>query len=103
METYRLEVSENTDADELLVDVYNEARLIEVAERVPYAEYALASTDQADETGTRSTETTADVTTLNVQVTRAENAFEVRLLGDREELAAERVADADWGLMSADA
>lgn len=91
METYRLEVSENTDADELLVDVYNEAGLVEVAERVPYAEYAL---DSMDETDARSTETTADVTTLDVQVTRTDDAFEVRLLGDREELAAERIADA---------
>lgn len=101
METYRMEVSENTDADELLVDVYNIDGLIEVAERVPYAEYALTSEADADET--RSTEATADVTTLDIQVTRADNAFEIRLLGDGEQLAAERIADADWGLTNADA
>ena len=39
--------------------------------------------------------------TLDVQITRVEGAFEVRLLGDREELVAERIADADWGLTDA--
>lgn len=100
METYRMEVSENAEADELLVDVYNGDELVEVAERVPYAEYALTSTNggSAESHEARSTEATADVTTLDVQITRVEGAFEVRLLGDREELVSERVTDADWGL-----
>lgn len=101
METYRMEVSENAEADELLVDVYNVDGLIEIAERVPYAEYALTSTN-GESAQSREAEATADVTTLDVQVTRVEGAFEVRLLGDGEDLVSERVTDADWGLTDTD-
>jgi hypothetical protein len=38
------------------------------------------------------------VTALDIQLTRTEGAFEVRVLGDREELIAEQVTDAEWGL-----
>lgn len=97
METYRMEISENPAADELLVDVYDIDGLIEVSERIPYEDYALTSTtDESPEP--RVAKATADVMALDVQVTRAGEAFAVRLLGDREELAAERVSDADWGL-----
>jgi hypothetical protein len=99
METYRMKVSEDEEAAELLVDVYNIDEVIETTERVPYDEYALTSTTESSP-DPRETEATADVAILDVQITRVEGAFEVRLLGDREELAAERIADADWGLTS---
>ena len=100
METYRMEVSEDPEAEELLVDVYNIDDIIEATERVPYDEYALASTTD-ESPDPRTAEATADVMTLDVQIMRVEGAFEVRLLGDREELVAERIADADWGLTDA--
>lgn len=99
METYRMVISEDPEAEELLVDVYDIDGLIEVSERIPYAEYALASTsDEPPEP--REAKATADVMTLEVQVVRLEGTFEVRLLGDNEELTAERIADTDWGLTS---
>jgi len=102
METYRMVITEDEAAEELLVDVYNIDDVIEATERVPYEEYALTSTTESSPDA-RETDTTADVTILDVQVTRVEEAFEVRLLGDREELAVERIADADWGLTNTEA
>jgi hypothetical protein len=101
METYRMEISENPDADELLVDVYNIDGLIEASERIVYDEYALTSTtEEASEP--RTAKATIDAIAIDVQVMRTEDAFEVRLLGDREEAAVERIADADWGLANAE-
>jgi hypothetical protein len=69
---------------------------------VPYEEYALTSTtDKSPDP--RETDATADATILDVQVTRVEEAFEIRPLGDREELAVERIADSDWGLTDTEA
>ena len=102
METYRIVISEDEAAEELLVDVYNIDDIIEATERIPYEEYALTSTTESSP-DPRETDATADATILDVQVTRVEEAFEIRLLGDREELAVERIADADWGLTNTEA
>ncbi len=95
METYTLELSEDTEG-ELVAELYDIDGLIEASERLAYEDYAL-SPDRGD-APERTWDTTADVTALDIQLTRVGDAFEVRVLGDREELIAERITDEEWGL-----
>ena len=54
----------------------------------------MLSPDSAErEAPERTRTTTADVTPLALQLTRTEGAFAVGVLGDREELVAERITD----------
>jgi hypothetical protein len=98
METYTLELSEDTEGNELIAELYDIDGLVEASERVAYDDFALSSGSDERDTPERTRQTTADVTALDIQLTRTEGAFEVRVLGDREELIAERVTDAEWGL-----
>lgn len=97
METYTLELSEDTEGNELVAELYDIDGLIEKSERIAYDDFALAPSEDRD-TPERTQQTTADVTTLDIQVTRVGEAFQVRVLGDREELLAERITDEEWGL-----
>ena len=98
METYTLELSEGPEGNELMAQLYDIDGLIEASERVPYEDYALSPDDEEREAPEQTWKTTADVTALDIQLTRVEGAFEVRVLGDREELIAERITDEEWGL-----
>jgi hypothetical protein len=98
METYTLELSEDTEGNELIAELYDIDGLVEASERVAYDDFALSAESEERDSPERTRQTTADVTALDIQLTRTEGAFEVRVLGDREELIAERVTDAEWGL-----
>ncbi len=97
MQTYTLVVSE-TDANEGIVgEVYNESGTIEESVGLEYEEFGLTAIRDDWKPQERRTQVSADVTTLNLELRRTEGAFEFRLLGDAsDELAVERVADADW-------
>lgn len=98
METYTLELSENGESNELVAELYDIDGLIEATERVAYDDFSLSPDDEERETAERTRKTTADVTALDIQMTRVGDAFEVRVLGDREELIAERITDEEWRL-----
>jgi hypothetical protein len=103
METYTLELSEDTEGNELVAELYDIDGLIEATERISYDDFALSPDSEEREAPERTRQTTADVTALDIQLTRTEGAFEVRVLGDREELIAERITDEEWGLARSDA
>lgn len=94
METYTLELSEDAEVDELLARLYDIDGLIEASERVAYEDFALSPDRTEGEAPERTREVTVDVTTLDLQLTRVEGAFEARVLGDGEE----RITDEEWGL-----
>lgn len=96
MQTYTLHVEESETGDGLDVDVYDEDGTIEASAWVGYEDYGVASRGGDPEP----TETTfsADVLTLDLQVERDDGGFTVRVLGDGETLANERVDDEEWGL-----
>jgi hypothetical protein len=102
METYTLELSEDTAGNELVAELYDIDGLIEATERVAYEDFALSPDHTEREPSERTWKTTADVTALDIQMTRVGDAFEVRVLGDREELIAERITDEEWGLVRSD-
>lgn len=97
METYRFEVQE-TGANGLNADVYNEDGTAEVSTRLAYDDFDLDPPASRDDAPTAATEVTADVTTLDVQYDRDDAGFDFRLLGDRDELATIRIDDEEWDL-----
>ncbi|MCL7416971.1 MAG: hypothetical protein M8354_03920 [Halalkalicoccus sp.] len=100
METYTLHVTESETGDGLDVDVYDEDGTIEASTWIGYGDYRVSpDRDRADDRSA-ATETTfsADVMTLDLQVERDDGGFTVRVLGDAETLASERLADEEWGL-----
>ena len=97
METFRLEVREADSGEGIDADVYDGDELIRTAARVVYDDHGLESVgDGAQSRIVR--ETTADVTTLDLQYERDDAGFAFRLLGDRDELLAVRVEDEAWDL-----
>ncbi|WP_255193449.1 hypothetical protein [Natronobeatus ordinarius] len=97
METFRLEVHESDGSTGIDADVYDRDNLIRTSARVAYDDHGLESVGD----GTQSRivrETTADVTTLDLQYERDDAGFAFRLLGDRDELLSVRVEDETWGL-----
>lgn len=66
--------------------------------RRPMPVFSLSPDNEERDTPEQTWKTTADVTALDIQLTRVGDAFEVRVLGDREELIAERITDEEWGL-----
>lgn len=99
MQTYTLVVDESETNEAITGDVYNETGTIEESVSLGYDEYGLSPTRDDWEPDQRRSEVTADVTALDLEVQRADDGFEFRLLGDAdEELATERVADRDWKL-----
>lgn len=96
IETYRLEVRESESGDGIAADVYSDDGLVESSARVPYEDYDLEPSDGNPEPVVR--EVTADVTTIDVQFERDDAGFLFRVLGDRDELVAERVDDVEWGI-----
>lgn len=99
MESYTLTVSEDAEAGEMTAELYDIDGLIEATERVAYDDYGLSPEDTGREAPERTQKTTTDVTVLDIQLTRTDGAFAVRVLGDREEVLTERIADEDWGLV----
>ena len=99
METYALVVSESDGNEGIAADVYNEAGTIEGSAFVEYAEYGL-TVDRADGgPEDRRRETTADMTTLRLEIGRDDAGFQFRVLGDEDrKLLTERVEDEAWGL-----
>ncbi|SFB75638.1 hypothetical protein SAMN05444422_101767 [Halobiforma haloterrestris] len=97
LETYRLEVRE-IEAGGIDADVYGDDDLIVESTHVGYDEHDVEQPDSREEYPAESTEITADVTTLDLQVTRLDGGFSFRLLGDRDELTSLRVDDEEWGL-----
>ena len=98
LETYTLEIAEEDSHEGITADVYDEDGLIEASTRVTYSDHSLAANRDEWEPDPRRVDVDADVMTLNLQVERGDGSFEFRLLGDREELARERVTDSDWRL-----
>ncbi|MFC6835451.1 hypothetical protein [Halomarina ordinaria] len=96
LETYRLVVEETDNREGITADVYGESDTIVETTRLPYEDYGLTAGEEAPDA--REQEFTADVLTLTLQHGRGDGTFEVRVLGDGDELAVERIADDDWGL-----
>jgi hypothetical protein len=103
METYTLELSEDTEGNELVAELYDIDGLIEASERAVYDDFALSPDSEERDTSERTRQTTADVMALDIQVTRTDGVFEIRVLGNREELITERITDEEWGLTRSDA
>ena len=98
METYTVEIAETESHEGLSADVYDGDGLVAESARVAYADYGLAAVRDDWEPESIEREVTTDVTTLDVQVSRGDDEFEFRVLGDREELLSERVSDSDLQL-----
>ncbi len=97
METYRLEIREMETGDGIDADVYGADDLIEASTQIAYEDYDLES-PSAGRPSPIVREVTADVTTTDLQFERDDAGFVFRVLGDRDELATERLADEEWGL-----
>ncbi|KYH27554.1 hypothetical protein HAPAU_02220 [Halalkalicoccus paucihalophilus] len=96
MHTYTFHVEESETGDGLDVDVYDEDGTIEASTWIGYEDYRVTAGD--GDTETSETTFSADVMTLDLQVERDDGGFLVRVLGDAETLASERIADEEWGL-----
>jgi hypothetical protein len=88
METYRVDIRENRETDELIAEVYNSEDVITATERVSYTGDAAAR--EGDVPTTVSGEFTADTMVLDVQITDFDGSFEIRVVGDDGELFTER-------------
>ncbi len=98
METYTLVITEDDDRSGLMGDVYTDDGTIAESVFLDYDDYGLRADGDADP-DERRRETTADVTTLNLDVARDDGSFQLRLLGDgSRELLTERVGDDEWRL-----
>ncbi|USZ68262.1 hypothetical protein NGM10_00630 [Halorussus salilacus] len=98
MVTYTLVVSEGDERAGITGDVYNDGGTIEESVYIDYRDHGLAPRGEGD-SDERRRQTTADVTTLNLDVARDDGGFAFRLLADGDrELLTERVSDDDWGL-----
>lgn len=97
MQTYRLEVQES-GAVGLDVDVYGEDDLIVESTHITYDDFDIDVPDDRETPDEKSTEVTADVTSIDLQIQRDEGRFTVRLLGDRDELTVVRIGDDEWNL-----
>ncbi len=97
MESYTLTVAESETGDGLDVDVYNEDGTIDASTWVGYEDHGVTA-EEVDDPATYESEFTADVMTLDLQVERDDGGFLVRVLGDQETLAEERLDDEEWGL-----
>lgn len=102
METYTVEIAETESHEGITADVYDADGLVTESAHVAYADYGVAAVRDDWEPDTIEREVTADVTTLDMQVSRGNDEFAFRLLGDREELLSERLADADLQLAYVD-
>lgn len=101
METYTLVLSEDDDRGGIMGDVYNDGGTITESVFLDYDSYGLTP-DGDGAPDDRRRETTADVTTLNLDVARDDGGFQFRLLGDgNRELLTERVGDGEWKLHDA--
>lgn len=99
MRSYTLSVRESDTEDGLDVDVYDEDGTIEASTWVGYEDYGVVpDREDGENPDARKTEFSADVTVLDLQVERDTGAFTLRVLGDRETLASERILDEQWGL-----
>jgi hypothetical protein len=97
MQTYRLEVQES-DAIGIDADVYGEDDLIVESTHVSYDDFDIDVPEERAEPDGKSAEVTADITTIDLQIQRAEDRFSVRLFGDRDELTVVRIDDDEWNL-----
>jgi hypothetical protein len=88
METYRVDIRENRETDELIVEVYNGEDVITATERASYTNDATAR--EVNVPTTVSGEFTADTTVLDVRITDFDGGFEIRVVGDDGELFTER-------------
>lgn len=100
METYRLEIGETDNGEELTVDLYNEGGTIEEAVHIPYEDHGLRAVRDEGRPSQRDHEFREDVMTTDLQIERREGAFVVRVLGDGEEIHSERIDDDDWRLVA---
>ncbi|WP_122090334.1 hypothetical protein [Halalkalicoccus subterraneus] len=100
MEHYTLSVNESETRDGLDVDVYDEDDTIEASTWVGYEDYGVTPERAEDGPGPRETGFSADVTVLDLQVERDADAFILRVLGDQDTLAIQRVSDEQWGLIA---
>lgn len=102
MRRYTLTVRESETGDGLDVDIHGEDGTIEASTWVGYEDYGVApDREDGGDPNVRETEFSADVTVLDLQIERDTGAFTLRVLGDRDPLASERVPDEQWGLSSA--
>jgi hypothetical protein len=98
METYTVEIAETESHEGISADVYDEDGLVTESLHVAYEDYGVAAVRDDWEPDVVEREVTADVTTLDLQVSRGDDVFEFRLLGDRAELLRERLSDSDLQL-----
>lgn len=98
METYRLEVEEMTEREGLTADLYGEDDLVEASTRVAYEDHGLEPSDDREDDVRVTREVTTDVTTIDVQFERDDAGFAFRVLGDRDEIATERLDDEELGV-----
>ncbi len=99
-ETYTLQIAEDETHEGIRADLYDEDGLVEKSTRISYGDHGLTAMRDDWEPKPIEREVTADVTTLDLQHTRQQGEFEFRLLGDRDELHSERIADSDWKIAS---
>lgn len=98
METYTLRIEDDDEREGITADVYDYDGLIEESTWIEYEEFGLRATRKGPSPEAREREFNVDTMTLNLQVERDGEAFSIRVLGDEETLASERITDEDWGL-----
>lgn len=98
METYTLRIAETQNAEGIDADILDSDGLVQESTRVSYEDYGVNANRSDWKPDDVEREITADVTTMNLQVSRSDGTFQFRLLGDRDELHRERIGDDDWRL-----
>lgn len=89
METYRVEIRDNRENNELVAEVYNSKDVIAASERASYTG-DIADRDPEESVVTMSGEFTADTTVLDVRITDFEDGYKIRVVGDEGDLFMER-------------
>lgn len=94
METYRIDIRDDRETDELIAEVYNSEDIITASERASYTDDIA---DPEESAITMSGEFTADTTVLDVRITDFNDGFEVRVVGDDGDLFTERFSPGEIG------
>lgn len=98
METYTFRIEEAENGEGITADVYDYDGMIQESTWIDYEEYGLLPDREGSSPEPREQEFNVDTMTMNLQVERDGEAFSIRVVGDDEALASERIADEEWGL-----
>jgi len=97
--TYTLLIRENESGEDIIAEVRSDGT-IEESTRLSYGDFGLTAIRDDWSPDERRTEVEADVRTVRLQTERNGEGFSVRVLGDGETIAEQRITDDEWRVAS---